>query len=160
MKRLTIVPEDNMVVVDGEGISIAVDCDPDIHALQWNDEKQVGEIEYTDESGKGNVKIGPDDIASFLPLVKSHGDRKQELKDQTEAADVKRKKDFPTMDELYPPHLATTKRFRAFQKELPIGDQLDEILKFIDKQDGTTKEMQKIIAKSKEIKGRFPKEGE
>jgi hypothetical protein len=160
MKRLTVVPEDNMVVVDGEGISIAVDCDPNIHAIQWNDEKQVGEIEYTDESGKGNVKIGPDDIASFLPLVKSHGDRKQELKDQMEAADVKRKKDFPTMDELYPPHLATTKRFKAFQKELPIGDQLDEILKFIDKQVGTTKEMQKIIAKSKEIKSRFPKEGE
>ena len=151
MKTLTIVPEDNMVIVDGDGIQVEVNADPNIHAIQWNYAKQEGKIEYIDDSGKGNIKIGPKEIAQFLPLVESHGIRRDKI--NKELQDEKDKQ------EVYEA-LPSTKRLRAFRKELPMGDQLDEILKFIAKQGGRTPEMDVILAKSKEIKDRFPKEGE
>ena len=161
MKKMTIIPCDGMVVVDGDGIAIDVDCDPDIHAIQWDGEKQTGEIEYKDESRKGNVKIGPGEIASFLPLVDAHGKRRKEI-DQKVIDDLAQVKiDHPDLDVIFPPHLATTKRYWAMMKELTVYDQLDEILKFIDNTLGDkTPEMQALIDKHKEIKDRFPKEGE
>ena len=55
MARITIVPDDNTVIVDGEArreISMA-GIDPTIHAVQWKD--TAGEIEYND--GKRHKKI-------------------------------------------------------------------------------------------------------
>lgn len=47
MKTLTVDPKSNIVYVDGEGRK--VDCSgvpDDIHAIQWDEAKKVGWIEY------------------------------------------------------------------------------------------------------------------
>lgn len=149
MKTLIIVPEDNMVIVDGEGIVLEVTADPNAHSIHWEAEKKEGHIQHKD--GSPHTEIGEAEIAEFLPLVVSHREEKASIL----KGEVDRKASIAAYEAL-----PSTKRANAFSEELSIGDQLDEILKFIDKQDGTTKEMQEIIAKSKEIKGRFPKEGE
>ena len=47
MARITIVPNDNIVIVDGEARTISMaGIDPTIHAVQWFDD--VGEVEFND----------------------------------------------------------------------------------------------------------------
>ena len=146
MKKLTIVPEDNMVIVDGEALVVDVVVDADIHAIQWDEEAQVGTIEY--KSGKNTILIGTDEITPFLSLVTSHANEKTRIASViAEEARV-----LEVYEGLY-----STKRSNAFNNELTIGDQLDEILRFIDSQSNKSPEMQRIIDKSKEIKTRFPK---
>ena len=147
MKKLTIVPEDNMVVVDGEGliVDVVVD-DADIHAIQWDEETQVGTIEY--KSGKDTIVIGTDEITPYLSLATSHTNEKTRIANAVEAEEVIR---------LEHEGLYSTKRANAFDSELSIGDQLDEILRFMDIQPDKTSAMQSIIDKSKDIKNRFPK---
>ncbi len=54
MARVTIIPDDNTVLVDGEAREISMaGIDPTIHAVQWFD--TAGEIEYND--GKRHKKI-------------------------------------------------------------------------------------------------------
>ncbi len=64
MARVTIVPEDNVVLVNGVARLIDMtDIDPAIHAVQWKD--TVGEIEYND--GTPNAVI--DDISPFQEFI-------------------------------------------------------------------------------------------
>ena len=146
MKKLTIVPEDNMVIVDGEALVVDVVVDADIHAIQWDEEAQVGTIEY--KSGKSIKMIGTDEITPFLSIATSHANEKKRINDELLAKE-KIKLEYE--------NLYTTKRVKAFRDELSMGDQLDEILRFIDSQSNKTSEMQSVIDKSKEIKTRFPK---
>ena len=56
MSRITIVPSDNNVLVDGETrIVDMTGIDPAIHAVQWFDTE--GEIEYTRADGRRNEQI-------------------------------------------------------------------------------------------------------
>ena len=146
MKKLTIVPEDNMVVIDGEGLILDVVADADIHAIQWDEEAQVGTIEY--KSGKDLKNIGLEEITPFLSLATSHANEKTRIADAVAAEKVR----VAEHEGLY-----TTKRVKAFRDELSMGDQLDEILRFIDSQSNKTSEMQSIIDKANDIKSRFPK---
>ena len=154
--KLTIVPEDNIVVVDGIAATVNVDSASDIHAIQWDSGEKKGTIEY--KSDKSNKSIGADDIAPFLSLVTDHAVEKariEKLINDSKAADDAFILKFEVFEKL-----ATTKRLRAYEGEMPVGDQLDEILKYIDGRGDASSTMLEIIAKSKEIKGRFPKEGE
>ena len=146
MKKLTIVPEDNMVVIDGEGLILDVVADADIHAIQWDDETQEGTIEY--KSDKDTTVIGTDEIAPYLSLATSHANEKIRIADVLDAEETVR---------LEYEGLYSTQRANAFSSELSIGDQLDEILRFMDIQPDKTSAMQSIIDKSKDIKNRFPK---
>ena len=146
MKKLTIIPEDNMVVVDGEGLVVDVVADADIHAIQWDDETQEGTIEY--KSDKDTTVIGTDEIAPYLSLATSHANEKIRIADVLDAEETVR---------LEYEGLYSTQRANAFSSELSIGDQLDEILRFMDIQPDKTSAMQSIIDKSKDIKNRFPK---
>jgi hypothetical protein len=146
LKTLTIIPEDNMVVVDGEGLVIDVAVDADIHAIQWDYEIQEGTIEY--KSDKDTIVIGTDEIAPYLSLATSHTNEKTRIVDAVKAEELFR---------LEHEGLYSTKRANAFDSELSIGDQLDEILRFMDIQPDKTPAMQSIIDKSKDIKNRFPK---
>jgi len=148
MKKLTIIPDDNMVVVDGEGLVIDVTADSVIHAIQWDGVNKEGLIEYKD--GRPNEVIGEDKIASYLPLVASHAGVKNKISEDR----IKAESD----DAVYRA-LPTTKRKKAFDTELSTGDQLDEILKFIDSQPVKSVNMQAVIDKANDIKDRFPKEG-
>ena len=135
-----------MVVIDGEGLILDVVADADIHAIQWDEEAQVGTIEY--KSGKSIKMIGTDEITPFLSLVTSHANEK------TRIASVIADEEARALEY---EGLYSTKRTNAFYDELTIGDQLDGILRFIDSQSNKSPEMQRIIDKSKEIKTRFPK---
>ena len=146
MKKLTIIPEDNMVVIDGEGLIVDVVVDADIHAIQWDDETQEGTIEY--KSDKDTTVIGTDEIAPYLSLATSHANEKIRIADVLDAEETVR---------LEYEGLYSTQRANAFSSELSIGDQLDEILRFMDIQPDKTSAMQSIIDKSKDIKNRFPK---
>ena len=148
MKKLTIIPDDNMVVVDGEGLVIDVTADSVIHAIQWDGVNKEGLIEYKD--GRPNEVIGEDKIASYLPLVASHAGVKNKINEDR----IKAESD----DAVYRA-LPTTKRKKAFDTELSTGDQLDEILKFIESQPVKSVKMQAVIDKANDIKDRFPKEG-
>jgi|TARA_B110000467_G_scaffold163136_1_gene188297 hypothetical protein len=145
--KLTVIPEDNMVVVDGEGLLLDVTADANIHAIQWDGDTESGEIEYKD--GRPNEVISTDKIAQYLPLVTSHADAKAKM----ETDRLKQEADDTAYNAL-----PTTKRKVAYDTEIPIGDQLDEILRFIDAQPTKRSEMQAIIDISKDIKDRFPKE--
>jgi len=145
--KLTVIPEDNMVVVDGEGLILNVTADASIHAIQWDGVTESGEIEYKD--GRPNELIGTDKIAQYLPLVTSHAAAKTKINNDRLKVEA---------DDAIYQALPRTKRQTAFGIELPIGDQLDEILRFIDAQPTKRSEMQAIIDISKDIKDRFPKE--
>ena len=135
-----------MVVVDGEGLVVDVVADADIHAIQWDDETQEGTIEY--KSDKDTTVIGTDEIAPYLSLATSHANEKIRIADVLDAEETVR---------LEYEGLYSTQRANAFSSELSIGDQLDEILRFMDIQPDKTSAMQSIIDKSKDIKNRFPK---
>ena len=136
-----------MVVIDGEGLIVDVVVDADIHAIQWDEETQVGTIEY--KSDKDLKTIGPVEITPFLSLATSHANEKTRIANAVVAEEVR----VAEHEGLY-----TTKRVNAFRDELSMGDQLDEILRFIDSQSNKTPAMQSIIDKANDIKTRFPKE--
>ena len=58
MKTFTVIPSDNIVTIDN--VAKPVDCsavDPTIHAIQWNEEKQKGHIEFIDEDPYDGVMV-------------------------------------------------------------------------------------------------------
>lgn len=65
--RVTIIKDDNMVVVNGE--ARAVDCSAlpaDFHALQWDDVR--GEVEYAPYRADGTLHKKPNAaITDFTP---------------------------------------------------------------------------------------------
>jgi len=66
MSRITIVPDDGNVLVDGEAREIDMTgIDPAIHAVQWFD--TAGEIEYTEADGRRNEQIT--DISPFQSFI-------------------------------------------------------------------------------------------
>lgn len=60
--RVTIVPDDNYIAIDGVGYNIITTYEENIHAIQWYD--NFGTIEY---------KIGPqerfEDISRIQPYI-------------------------------------------------------------------------------------------
>ena len=152
MKKITIIPVDNIVVIDGEALVVEVTADPDIHAIQWDEEKQKGHIEYV--SSKDKLEIESNGFAKFLPFVEKFNQMKVDIAFEIANPPVSE------FDRRYPPELYSTKRMIAFDKELKVRDQMDEILRFIDSQPVKSIKMQAIIDKSNDIKRRFPKEGE
>ncbi len=64
MARITIVPDDNRVIVDGEARNVSMaGMNPTIHAVQWFG--AIGEIEYND--GRAHEQIFS--LASFQVFV-------------------------------------------------------------------------------------------
>lgn len=82
--RLTIIPSDGFVSVDGEGYSgIDLSFMPaDIHAVQWYDTE--GEIEYRDSRGRATRNETIEDVAVFQPAVVAW----QSAKDAVEQAHI------------------------------------------------------------------------
>jgi len=39
--RVTIVPEDQIIIIDGDALKLAFDIDPTVHAIQWDGAKGV-----------------------------------------------------------------------------------------------------------------------
>jgi hypothetical protein len=75
MRQFSVVKADNFVVIDG--IAKPVDCsslDPTIHAIQWNEERQKGHIEFVDEDPNDGIcepNINIDSIAPYQFLIEA-----------------------------------------------------------------------------------------
>jgi len=71
--NVSIVKEDRIVIVDGEGLNFDFALDDNIWAVQWNGTS--GEVEHND--GTANREIT--DFAEFQGLVDAYNDEKQRL---------------------------------------------------------------------------------
>lgn len=68
--KITIIPNDKYVVVDGVGMTVPgmPEMDPTIHAIQFND--GVGEIEYIKPANK--LFAGVESIQDVLDAFHAH----------------------------------------------------------------------------------------
>ena len=73
--NVTIVKEDKVVMVDGEGMNFDFDLPSNVWAIQWNG--STGEIEFND--GTPNEVIT--DFSAYQSLVDGHATEKQRLAD-------------------------------------------------------------------------------
>lgn len=76
--RVTVIPEDQTIIVDGEALKFAFLADPHIHAIQWYGdhgtiEKKVGGAEWFNDS------------AVVQPFVNSFLSEKQRIADELAA---------------------------------------------------------------------------
>jgi len=64
--RVTVVPDDNLISVNGEGLVFPFPHEPDMHALQWAG--TAGHIEYKPQNGvmPANRPLGEEDFASVV----------------------------------------------------------------------------------------------
>jgi hypothetical protein len=68
MRTATIIPSDNIICIDGEGVT--VDCssvDEVIHAIQWNSLQRKGAIEFVDDDPHDGFKEPNKIIDSIQP---------------------------------------------------------------------------------------------
>ena len=64
--KITIVKDDNLVMVDGIGLQFPFEIDANIWSIQWQDNE--GEIEYVDETP--NLSIN--DFTGFQYLIDAY----------------------------------------------------------------------------------------
>lgn len=128
MAKITIVKDDNIVIVDG--VERTVDCTgqaANLHAVQWNG--SAGEVEYND--GTPNAVI--DSISAYQSLIDAH----------TAAAPVEQTEAEWLADQTY--DVARVSKYGE------LGEQLD--MQYKDAVNGTTT-WKDHIAK---VKSDFPK---
>lgn len=91
--RVTVVPDDNFISVNGEGLVFPFPHEPDMHALQWAE--TAGHIEYKPQNGvmPANRPLGEEDFASVVqPYVTLHAQEKAR-RTAEEQAEAQRKLD-------------------------------------------------------------------
>jgi len=133
--NITIVKEDRVVAIDGEGINFDFDLPANVWAIQWDG--TTGEIEFTD--GTPNEVIT--DFTAYQPLVEGHATEKQRLVDAGVQAEVTRVANLTYAD----------KRAEAYPS---LAQQAD--MAYWDRQNGTTTLDDAI----KTVKDTYPKTGE
>jgi hypothetical protein len=74
--NITIIKEDNVVVVDGEALNFPLDLEEYIWAVQWNG--TTGEIEFSDDTPNQEIT----DFTRFQYLVDAFTTEKQRLADE------------------------------------------------------------------------------
>ncbi len=129
--NITIIKEDNVVVVDGEALNFPLDLEEYIWAVQWNG--TTGEIEFSD--GTPNQEIT--DFTRFQYLIDAYNAEKQRVADEEAQAAIDAE-------------AALTYADRRKAKY----DQLNQFqMQFDDQANGTTTWVDAINA----IKSEFPK---
>lgn len=82
MSRITIVPDDQVVTVDGVPVWFTYSFDPSINAVQWYD--TIGTIEYREIIQDHSVPTSIETINSFAPYeyllpLREAAQREQEI---------------------------------------------------------------------------------
>ena len=98
--NITIIKEDNVVVVDGEALNFPLDLEEYIWAVQWNG--TTGEIEFSD--GTPNQEIT--DFTRFQYLIDAYNAEKQRVADEEAQAAIDAEAALTYADrrrEAYPP---------------------------------------------------------
>jgi len=97
--NVTIVKEDRVVMVDGDGLNFDFALDDNIWAIQWNG--STGEVEYND--GAPNLTL--DSFSDYQYLVDAHSTEKQRVSDEEAQAQAdityveKRVGSYPSLEE-------------------------------------------------------------
>ena len=86
MPRVTVVPADKLVIVDGEALSFPYSAPEGLHALQWN-----GESGHTEWAGGPNQSLADGDYdEQVAPYVALWHAEKTRLVTEAEAAEAAR----------------------------------------------------------------------
>ncbi len=118
--KVSIIPSDQTIIVDGQALTFNYDIDPTIHALQWDGDS--GEIEYND--GIANEQFTDSTLVDTL--VSAYEDEVERLEAEAQATAQ------AVVDEAEALEAAKTyadHRRARYDDELPMGDQFDAILK-------------------------------
>ena len=144
MKQLSIIPIDQRVVIDGAGLELEMTLASNIHAVQWDEVKKEGHVEYNDDTPTKTIT----NISDYKSLIKEF----QVVQDRL----VKEKKD--ALEAIVTREATPDfKRAAAYAKEVPMGHQIDAIMKYIEAKGDADVELTNILSKRKDIKARFPK---
>jgi hypothetical protein len=123
--KVSIIPSDKTIIVDGQALTFDYDIDPTIHALQWDGDS--GEIEYNDD-GIANEQFTDSTLVDTL--VSAYEDEVERL--EAEAQATAQATAQAVIDEAEALEAAKTyadHRRARYADELPMGDQFDAILK-------------------------------
>jgi len=121
--KVSIIPSDKTIIVDGQALTFDYDIDPTIHAIQWDGDS--GEIEYND--GIANEQFTDSTLVDSL--VSAYEDEVERLEAEAQATAQ------AVVDEAEALEAAKTyadHRRARYDDELPMGDQFDAILKGFD----------------------------
>ena len=121
--KVSIIPSDKTIIVDGQALTFDYDIDPTIHAIQWDEDS--GEIEYND--GIANEQFTDSTLVDSL--VSAYEDEVERLEAEAQATAQ------AVIDEAEALEAAKTyadHRRARYDDELPMGDQFDAILKGFD----------------------------
>ena len=82
MSRITIVPDDRVVIVDGVPVWFTYSFASDVNAVQWYDTHGV--VEYREMVGEVNTPTRNEDITDFSPYeyllpLREEAQREQEI---------------------------------------------------------------------------------
>lgn len=92
MSKITVIPVDKMVVIDGLDLIFDYDFPDNIHAIQYNTEAEHGHIEWKYNTDNGNTELFAEDYEEKVyPYVKAWNEEKARL--EKEAAEAKAKAD-------------------------------------------------------------------
>lgn len=87
MPRVTVVPADRLIIVNGEALQFDYPAPPNLHALQW-DGVQSGHIEWTDDYNMTlDASLYDDEVAPYVRLWEAE---KARLTAEAEAAEAAR----------------------------------------------------------------------
>jgi hypothetical protein len=126
--KLTVIPSDNTVIMDGRALVFPFDAPSDLHAIQWHDDK-TGDV--ATNGGKQTRSATLEDIEPYVTLFNAESKR---------LADI----------ESTPPPEPTYQELRKAAYP-PVSDYLDGIVK------GSAEQVQEYVDACLAVKERFPK---
>ena len=86
MPRVTVVPADRLIIVNGEALQFDYPAPPSLHALQWGGDQ--GHMEWTDDYNMAlDASLYDEEVAPFVALWEAE---KARLTAEAEAAEAAR----------------------------------------------------------------------
>lgn len=69
MPRVTVVPPDRLIIVNGEALQFDYPAPPNLHALQWDGTAQSGHMEWTDDYNMAlDASLYAEEVAPYVQL--------------------------------------------------------------------------------------------
>lgn len=92
MPRVTVVPADRLIIVNGEALQFDYPAPPNLHALQWDEGTRTGHMEWTDDYNMAlDASLYDEEVAPFVALWEAE---KARLATEAEAAEAARLEEY------------------------------------------------------------------